>query len=64
MKLYDTINGTFISDAHVDVNLLKHEIASGEYSELELDSFTLEGDFEDESITLRDFWQRVGGDRS
>ena len=59
MKLYDTINGVFVSDYHIDVDLLKHEITSGIYTDYELDNLTLEGDNEYESISLRDFFEKV-----
>lgn len=54
MKLYDTINGTFISDTEWTIDDIRDDILSGEYTEHELKNWTLEGEEPEDSIALCD----------
>ena len=54
MKLYDTINGTFVSDTEIEIPSILSEISLGEFSDKELDNLTIEGSDQSQSISLRD----------
>ena len=51
MKLYDTINGTFVSDMECSISEVRVEVYQGKYSEHELENWTLEGNQESTDST-------------
>ena len=58
MKLYDTINGVFVSLQETTLKEVRAEIEKGVYSDFELENWTLEGDDPTESISLADIRDR------
>ena len=54
-KVYDTINGTFVSDLECTLDEIKSEVQSGKYSEYELENWTAENtNDETDSVCLGD----------
>ena len=43
MKLYDTLNGTYVKDTEVSTSEIRIQVYQGEFSDDELENWTLEG---------------------
>ena len=54
MKLYDTINSTFVSDTEWTLDDIRDDILTGKYTEHELKNWTLKGEDSEDSIALGD----------